>query len=257
MKNQGLPVQERGSAVVWILIMIALLAALSVALTQGSRSSLGSLDREQSDLAASEIIGYGQSLREAARMLKIKGCTDNYINFESAVLGPSFTNPLAPTDDSCDVFSGTGGGISYDKPQKEWLDINHATQAHWGQWFATGVTHIIGVGTEGNAGPGCLVAGTSDCKELIMGLPYIPLNVCRAINRKLGFGGATDGTPPKDSGSSFAATASTPFVGVYSTTGSEMGTATPTYRSSLAGCIEGDTDPAAGTYHFFQVLLAR
>lgn len=257
MKNQELPHWERGSAIVWVFVLIALLGVLTVSMTRGNRTSLGNLDREKSDLAASEIIGYGQSVREAVRMLKINGCDDSYINFSTSIVGTSYDNTRAPTDGSCDVFKGTGGGISFGQPEPVWLDVTQSSSAHYGQWFPTGDTHIAGVGTAGNVGPGCPTATSSDCKELIIGLPYINLNICKAINRKLGFGDS-EGNPPQDIGASFASAGLTPFTGTYSTTGGEMGLALPAnYSGVIAGCIEGDAAPPSGTYHFFQVLLAR
>lgn len=258
MKNQGFRYGEQGGVIVWILVMIALLAALSFAATRGSRTGLSNLDREQSELAANEIIGFAQTVREATRSMKIRGCADTRISFLNTATGLTYNNTTAPNDSSCHVFHGAGAGLTYGRPETSWLDSRGQGRAHYGQWMFTGSSHLLGIGTAGNVGSGCL-DGTSGCKELLIGLPYINLNICTAINRKLGFGDV-DGRPPIDAGSSFAAAGSAPFTGTYSTTGYEMGTAnapTVSYSAKIAGCIEGNTDPAAGTYHFFMVLLAR
>jgi hypothetical protein len=254
MKNQGLPYSERGSAIVWVFILITLFGILTVALSKGSRTSLGNLDREESNLAASEIIGYAQNLREAVRNVRIAGCADTQINFNTTALAGLYNNTTAPTDGSCDIY-GSSGGLNYSEPQNKWLDMANSSSTNYGQWFFTASSHVSGIGTEGTAGPTCTT--DNECKDLIAGLPYINLNICKAINKQLGFGDS-DGTPPKDNGESFAASTSVKFVGTYPSGGSQMGTATPTsYSGKMAGCIEGDTDPTAGTYHFFQVLLAR
>lgn len=257
MKNQGFRYGERGGVIVWIFVMIALLGVLTFAATRGNRGGMTNLDKEKTGLSAAEILSYANGVREGVRGLKIKGCNDVQISFEVGPGGGGYTNPTAPTDERCHVFKGAGAGLSYMPALPEWFDIDNATAAHYGQWFVTGGTHVLGVGTAGNAGAGC-PDGTGSCKELILGLPFIHKNLCEAINRKLGFGPSTDGQPPLDSSTSFAAPAAVPFTGVFSTTGFEMGTSpTPgeTYTGKMAGCIEsGDS---AGTYHFYQVLLAR
>lgn len=254
MKNQGFRSGEQGGAIVWIFIMIALLGALTYAATRGNRGGMTNLDNEKLALAASEILSYAQGVREGVRALKIKGCADTQLSFAIGPAGGGYANPTTPTDERCDAFKGAGAGLSYMPALPQWFDMDYSNQTHYGQWFITGDTHVLGVGTAGNAGAGCLDA-TGSCKELIIGLPYIYLNLCKAINRKLGFGTDSNGTPPVDSGSSFAASTATPFTGVYSTAGMEMGTGPTTYTGKMAGCIEAQTP--SGTYHFFQVLLAR
>lgn len=254
MKNQGLRYCERGSAVVWVFILIALFGILTVAMSKGSRNSLGSLDKEQSDLAASEILSYAQAVREATRSVRIAGCGETQINFIAAATGATYDNTNAPSDGSCDVFRGAGG-VSYSAPEDKWIDVTESSRPHYGQWFFTASSDVAGVGIEGTGTGTCTT--DNECKDLLMGLPYINLNVCKAINKQLGFGDS-DGNPPKDTGASFTAATAASFVGTYPSGGSQMGTATPTgYSGTMAGCIEGDTDPVAGTYHFFQILLAR
>lgn len=256
MKNQGFRYSERGGAIVWIFIMIALLAILTFAATRGNRGGISNMDNEKTDLSSSEILSFANGVREGVRALKIKGCADTHISFETGLTGVGYNNPNAPTDESCHVFKNTGAGLSFMPALDNWFDVGSHGATHYGRWFFSGFTHVAGIGTDGNAGPGC-TDGTGNCKELIVGLPFINLNLCKALNRKLGFG-ASDGTPPVDAGSSFAAPTATAFNGVYSTTGVEMGTgatAPDNYTGKMAGCVESQN--IAGTYHFYQVLLAR
>ncbi len=177
------------------------------------------------------------------------------ISFATPVLGSTYDNPNAGDNQACDVFHGSGGGLTYYGPQTEWLTIDHQAQTHYGQWFFTPSSYVAGFGKYGTGAGACV--DSNECWELIMGLPYITYELCTAINRKLAFG-APDGTPPRDTGASFAQSGSIPFQGVYPTTGSEMGNATPSfYSNTVSGCIEGASNPPTGSYHFFTVLLAR
>ncbi len=256
MKNQGIRYGEQGGAIVWILIMIVLLAALTFAATRNSRTGLNNLDKEKLDLAVSEILGYANALRDGARSLKVKGCDVTAISFEHQRFGTAYNNTKAPSDGVCHMFRSTGASLSPMEIQAPWLDVSGNSASHYGQWLFTGDTHVMGVGSEGNAGSGC-VGGGDGCQELIAGIPYISRSLCEALNRKLKFGGP-NGEAPRDNGSSFASSTNTLFIGAYSAAGNEMGTATPSnYPGKLAGCIEGGSDPVTGTYHFYQVLLAR
>lgn len=257
MKNQGFRYGERGGAIVWILILIALLGVLTFAATRGNRGGMTNLDNERLELAASEVLSFAQGVREGVRSLKIKGCQDIQISFETNALGPAYHNPGAPTDESCHVFKSAGAGLPFTPPTANWFDINNTGTTHSGQWFMTGDTHVLGVGTNGNMGPGC-IDGTGACKELIAGLAFISRNLCEAINRKLRFGKDSQGTPPIDLGAGFSASDNAPFTGTYSITGYEIGsgaTGPDTFNGKLTGCYEA-TIPA-DTYHFYQVLLAR
>ena len=77
-----------------------------------------------------------------------------------------------------------------------------------------------------------------------------------AINKKLSWGTDSQGTPFKDTGTSYN-NAPITFQGTF-VSGHNMGAATPTdYSNIMAGCIEGDVAPPSGTYSFFQVLIVR
>ena len=56
---------ERGSVIVIIFVMIALLAALYYTFSSGFRSGESQLSKEKADLAATEILDYAQSIKQA------------------------------------------------------------------------------------------------------------------------------------------------------------------------------------------------
>jgi len=77
---------QKGGAIVWILVMVALFAALTVALNQGTRSGSATISKEQAALAATEILNYGQAMKRAVQTLQINGCADTDLSFENGGL---------------------------------------------------------------------------------------------------------------------------------------------------------------------------
>lgn len=226
MKKQGLHHSENGSAIVWILVAIALLAALSFAFTKNSRTGLGNVDREQNRLQASEILDYSRHLKEAVRKVKIGGCTETEINFANNFNG-SYVNGAAPSDQSCDIFDGRGAGMTW----------NRLSEAG-GQWGITGAEIIPEIGT---AAP-----------DMVFKIQNLNADLCLQINALLGYAPAVN--PPATN----AATCDI-INGACQFTGTYAGTFTVTnaggdFDSLQAGCYnDNNTD----NYIFYQVLLAR
>lgn len=256
-KNQGLQrlaqQNERGSVIVWILVMVALFGALSYTVSQGSRGGASDLTQKQAELAATSILDHASQVKNAVRQLQINGCSDTEISFDQAFVS-GYSNPNSPSDESCHVYSTYGGGLRYQNPNIEWLDTSKSSEPHYNTWFANGGMWVNGLGTDGS-GSSCLTSA-QDCRELIIGVPFIKKEICMAINKALSWGVDNTGTAYQDNGNSFAAN-NTPFVGSYINE-ANMGSASPSdYSNIFNGCIEGDTNPSSETYSFFQVLIAR
>ncbi len=252
-------IKERGSVIIWIFVLIALFGALSFVISKGTNTGISHMTDQQVQLAATEILDYSRAIKAAVHELQISGCSDTEISFENNIVA-GYTNPNSPSDESCHVFKMNGGGLTYLKPNKDWLDDSNTTVTHYKSWYTTAQNWIIGLGTDGT-GAACN-GGTSNgsCHELMTGMPFIKLDICKAINKKLGWGTDNNGTSPQDAGNSYGfITLSEPFIGNYVTTANmSMGDATPSnYSNIMTGCIEGTTNPAAGTYSFFQVLIVR
>lgn len=249
---------ERGSAIIWVFIMIGLFAALSFAISDGSRSGEGTISKEQADLASTEILDYASAIKRAVQELQINGCSDTEISFENGVVS-GYSNPNSPSDESCHVFKPNGAGLRYVTPNKKWLDNINTSISHYGVWYTSAQSAVNGLGIDA-IGSSC-AGGLSDgsCHELITGVPFIQLDVCKSINKKLGWGADLQGTPYKDTGNSYGFSTSQFFTGDYAPMApNQMGTASPSdYSGVISGCIEGVSNPASGTYSFFQVLIAR
>jgi hypothetical protein len=230
-----------GSVMVMILVAVMLFAALGYAVSENMRG--GSPEVLSAELAknhASEIFQFSSSVRRAVQSLKIDGIADTDISFENPILS-GYTNGTCET---CRVFSSRGGGINYIKPAQHWLDPSRETSDHYRTWLFTGGAFIDSVGTGAN--------------ELLMIVPYIRQGICMEINKKLEINmpsgqPAQEGTDAWDSNVALAR-----FTGDYSGS-EEIGDGSALYQNTRAGCFEGSgsNTPPAGTYHYYEVLLAR
>ncbi len=217
MKNN-----QSGNILFYILIAVALLAALSFTVAQSGRGSMSNLSNEKAALYATEIIEYGNILAQATSQIRLRGYKDTQISFENTkVTGYTNTNC---TEDECEIFHVNGGGINWSAPPK---NTNDGTD-----WLIT-VNNITNIGT------------TS--VDLVMLLQNVNLSVCQQINKKL-YGTIT--IPQEEDTITL-----TKFTGTYS--GLSISDSGNVMAGNYAYCFEGNSTPAAGTYHYYQVLIAR
>lgn len=260
---------EAGNALFLILIAVALFAALSYAVTNSGRSG-GTIEKEKVTLAASRIIQHVGELHNAVNRLRvIQRCSDVQLSFwhdgngdgvEDAL--DSYYNPFSPTDKSCHIYDNNGGAVAYLEPDRSWLDSSQSSVPHYGQYYTTANNWVAGVGTDGSGSLCAGGAGDGSCKDLLTGVPFLSQEICYEINRQIGWGVDSEGTPYIDNGNSYGYSNSgstAPFTGDYNAvTSISMGAATPSsYSSVYSGCVAGDLNPASGLYSFFHVLLAR
>lgn len=228
MKKASHP--ERGSAMLYICMGIMFLAMLSYLVTKGFRFSSSSLSNDQASMAAQEIIDYGNTVAAAVQKLRLRGCTDTQINFESDILGIA-NNPAAPSNDSCDVFGTAGGRITARRPQD--FPYGHLL-------FYSGQSDLNGVGTSG--------CGNTTCSDLYMAL-YIKTPdsqaICTKINQVLG----NTTVVPAPTTTYFQAF--TNFTGTY---GSHTAINLP-YNGMTSACFNYSVDTTISI--FYQVLIAR
>jgi hypothetical protein len=233
--------KESGSALLYILIAIVLFAALSFAIAQMSRGGGEGAGEEVRRLQASEILQYARGMQTTVQSLKIEGAEDTQLSFQSAALGAGYN--YASCGDACQIFSPSGGGMIYSKPSADWLDQANSGGAGYGDWIFSGSNAVTGVGTDG---------GGADSAELLMILPWVDKSLCTEINDMLGIDNPGS-DPPADAGNAELATK---FTGTYAGM-QTIGGGDPEIDGERAGCFEGGGAPAPGTYHFFQVLIAR
>jgi hypothetical protein len=232
---------ERGNVFWYIMVAIALFAALSYAVSQSNRGSVAAMSEEQARLAATEILDYASALSTATAQLRLRGFKDTEVSYENPVVA-GYANPVC-TDGACRIFSPEGGGVAYKAPVTEWLDSSHAADPGYGAWIFSGDNEVDRIGTDG---------ATAANKELIAFLPYVKKALCLELNRKTGVTNPSD-MPPREADQIAAYTAL--FGGTY--VHGESLTLPDPDKGKNAGCFEGGGNPSLGTYHFYQVLMAR
>ncbi len=223
---------QSGNAFVFVLLGVALFAALGYVFSRGMNQASGNLTRQQLYAYTSDIFSYSQQIESAVNLLRRNGCSESDLNFENPTVA-GYVNPSAPVDNSCDVFHEEGGQVVWQSPPG---GVNNGSQ-----WIITGNMGVQGVGTDGGA------AGNVD---LVLILPNATKEFCIALNDKLSVANPLDVPPKADAN----ATYTTKFIGAFAA-GDELTDADLT--GNQAGCFEGNGTPAAGTFHFYKVLYAR
>ena len=237
---------QSGNALWFLLVAIALLAALTITITRSSDSADQNANVELSRIQASQILRYAKGLEQAVNQMQTRNISANDISFADPGL-TGYTNPNCTTDD-CKLFKSKGGGQSYVAPSDEWLDGTSSP------WIFTGKLCVQGVGDQTEAiATDCSTNTDGSDEDLVMLLPHVRKGLCIELNKMLGVTNPS-GNPPADTGDAWAA--SPEFVGTFAD-GANIGVNNAGLYRKASGCIEGAGTPASGTYVFYHVLLAR
>lgn len=221
---------QRGSVLIYILIAVALFAALAMAVSNMMRGGGGNIGAEKAGVNAGEILEYGRALREGVQALKISnGCEEGQISFERSPFDGTdslYVNSAAPTDFSCHVFHVSGGGLGY----QEGFDGK--------AWRFTSAFAVADVG--------------SPAPELV-GAIEVNRAFCDLINARVGVSDAAiqAGTSVVDG--SAAGGVLPVHQGVF--TGSALISAAP-YAGKMTACYRSST-AGPEQYTVYQVLMAR
>jgi hypothetical protein len=112
---------ERGNAVVFILIAIALFAALAYTFMRSGQQGQGNLTAADAKFKAQQLANFLDNVEKGTNKLRQRGCSQSDISFEypGSMSGDTFLDgqnhpTTAPTDHSCDVFNAAGGNVSMD-----------------------------------------------------------------------------------------------------------------------------------------------
>lgn len=240
--------KEKGSVLILILVAVSLFAALSFTVAQMMRSgNAEAVSERQARIFGDEILAIAHQYRQAVQTMRISnGCAVEDISFEtSALTGYAHTPAVA---DTCKLFDPDGGGVSYIAPSGDWLDTTQSAQTGYGEIYFTGETCVVDVGT---GGVNC--NSSADDEELLMMVPYVLREVCEQINNHVNVDNVSD-APPQISGNAVNYSTNK-FTGTF---GNAYEIDKAEFRGKLAGCFEGTgAFTPAGTYHFYQVLVAR
>ncbi len=239
---------------IWLMVAVGLFAALGFVVAENMRGGDPELlSHEVAKNNATEILQFSSGVRRTIQAMRIDGISDSQISFENSIVS-GYTNGNCSSE-SCKIFSLGGGGLSYVIPSEDWLVTDHKTKDHYKTWLFTGSSCVAYVGT-GEAN--CDTDGNTGTEELVLILPYIKKTICEELNKKLGFN-LPDGLPLQEGGDAWHDNAaSAKFTGNY-VNHSEIGDTATDYQKVRSGCFEGSStnNPPAGTYHFYEVLIAR
>ncbi len=223
---------QSGSILVYILIAVALFAALGYSVSQMMRGGGEHIGQEKTGIYVSDLLDYTKNIRGAVQMLRISNdCEEDELSFERNPFDGSdtdYVNPNAPSDFSCHIFHPLGGGAA---PSNTLETINGGAP-----WYITAQNTIPDIGDPSSS-------------ELLLILPNLNKSLCLAVNDRLGVTNPANDAPIDTNGID-----NTPFIGTYSAT-EEISTSA-LIGAKPTGCIK-DTSSTPNTYHLFQVLLAR
>ncbi len=229
----------------YILIAVSLIAALSYAVAQSGRGNVQQLSQEQARLRAAEIIEYGNVLPNASSQLRLRGYSDAEISIENSV-DAGHVNPGC-TDNNCKIFHPAGGGVSYRTLAADWLDATFTASTMYGSMTFYARACVEGTGCE---------ADGFDNEELMVFFPYLKKEICVEINDKLGITNPA-GDPPVDADCSGAGNTQK-FVGAY-TQSDAVDVVGDHLDFKMAGCFQVAAGCATGplSYAYYQVLISR
>ena len=230
---------QSGNAIIWILIAVALFAAVTAAVMRSSNTSTSVITGEQAAAYANQLIAYGNDISSTVKRVSLRGCADNQISFSNNILVerdgdvmyPDNHNGNAPTDGSCDVFKTAGGGLTPKTfPQMVTDDGLGGSAPEYAHFV---LAQINGVGTP--------------APEIALYMEKVHPDICKKISQMAG----TGDTPPVDNNESWVSYDGDLDSAGYMVFGNES--------TSLEGksmfCVEQSAD--SGLYQFIQVLLPR
>ncbi len=156
---------QSGNAFIYVLIAIALFAALAYTFTRSGQQGSSDISNQEASLTASEILSYAQRVEDAVNRVRTKNrCSENEISFENATVS-GYTNASAPVSQKCHIFETAGGNIS-------WMSFFTSQSNYQGLLGFTGRQNVPDIGSTSNS-------------ELILKVRDIPLETCIQINKLL------------------------------------------------------------------------
>lgn len=222
---------QSGSVMIYIFIAVALFAAITYNAMRGSRVGTTTLSEDQAKIAASEVIEYGNAVAQAIATLRLRGCRDAEISFETPIIA-GYTNG---TDTACQVFHTNGGRISF-------IEISTNAYADTG---AAGALNFNYSGRMNFQDIGTTNSDTAS-SELFLLTSALKKEVCIKINKNLGTSVTGKDTP--EMANTFW---NTKFQGTY-TFDHLLNDADVTGKTEFCALNTTDT-----VYQYLKVLLAR
>lgn len=217
--------RQAGNAMIYVLLAIALLAALSMTLTRQSGTGGNDLSQEEADMLALQVIAYAASAQQVVEQMVMSGTPVANLNF----LPPNHGN-FAVGPDIHKIYHPAGGGLNYKQTDSR-IFIERPTPN--GGWYMVRFNNVEWTPTTQH--------------DVILTAFNINKLVCEAINKKIT--GNAKSVPG--------------FMGLASAlVGSENGAGgnndltadiCPNCEGHSSLCI----DNTAGAYSFYSILLPQ
>lgn len=180
MKNQVSSPRESesGNIFLWILVMIALFAALSYAATQSLRGAGASISQDRAKVVAAEIIQYGNAVKTAYKTMRIDGIPVNQMSYEMVTHQYQNGTPMNIantncTTNACRLFHAQGGKA----PERQFFEYGVIPS-----WWNAGWSKV-----------GTVEFNASDVVNLGTSLPEVTIrvvqihpNICKEVNKLQG-----------------------------------------------------------------------
>lgn len=172
---------ENGNAFIFILIAVALFAALAFTFSRGADRGNSNFTKQQAKIAAQELIGFFSQVGRAYDKLRQKGCSVDDISLANSGDSGAFIaindSATAPLDRSCHVFDPNGGKISFNM---DWTNyqvplnsIPPALQADYDNiYMKYDRIGVSGIGTPSY--------------EITLALNFVSVEICKAYNEIAG-----------------------------------------------------------------------
>jgi len=243
MQKSGFSNPAKGNVLFFILIAIALFAALTYAITNSGRSS-SSMDKERGTINATDYLSYGASMEKTVGRLLSNDISENGLSFENTIWKQyDGTNVMganaACTTAACKIFDPAGGGLEPRTfPALPVTGVAADVQSGHGVVYNLKVT---GVGTTAH--------------DLVLMIAVLDQNTCIQINKNLGITNPSD-IPPADTWA--GATRYTGTISGPNNATDEIGDVATQIVRKTAGCItrSGGSYGSSDNY-YYQVLYAR
>lgn len=241
---------SNGNALVLILVLIALLAALTTVAMRSSSRITSNMDVETARIQGEKLMRQAKSFESGiGQMMSANQCSGNDVNFVNATTTRVYTNANSPASKACDLFALEGAGLSYNNPNSVVLDSSQLARSDFGQWVFTASHCVLGLGSDDNNT--CINSEIA----LIAIVPHINLTTCLQINNLNNITNPS-GVPPEESYDETAPTFSGTYTAITDPELGETASGLPLVGHTT-GCFKNTSGVWTNSYIFYHVLIAR
>lgn len=233
MKNSAPYPAEQGSILLYVLLGIVLLGALTLALRNTGGGGAQNIDKETMILSANQVQKTGSDISAAINTLLSNGSSESELRFAHPSAASEY-GVITNTPDQ-QIFGKSGAKANYPNVP---VGINDGSN-----WEFVATSRIPQIG--------------SDRAELTAVLPKVTKEFCETINAQLGFKASTQatdnvtGTTPD----CVTGTSTDRFTGSFNDLSPNLMDATTFSRlPALQACVYCASD---SSYNYYYVLLAR